>query len=202
MTLSMRSLVAAVAAMTVVAAGCGSDPETPPQPAPPDAGTQNVAPPPPPPPPPPPEPTACDATTSLGLTTMITGRAKTDAPAPMKPEGGPLCMVVPEGQTVSTQTMNLEPGHCYTVLAQGAAGVSEVDVQLILDTATALPPALAALAQNPTLAVDQETGASASIGPKQTCYAWPFPLPGLVKVVAKARTGTGPIALQVYKKKK
>lgn len=132
---------------------------------------------------------------------MITGRAAQDAPQ-MKPEGSPLCMVVPEGQTVSTQTMMLEPGHCYTVLAQGAAGVSEVDVQLVLDTSTALPPALQSMASNPTLAVDQESGASASIGPKQSCYAWPFPLPATVKIVAKARTGSGAIALQAYKKKK
>jgi hypothetical protein len=138
---------------------------------------------------------------SLALTTMIQGRAGADAPN-MKPEGGQLCMVVPEGQAAQTQTMMLEPGHCYTVLAQGAGGVTEVDLAMTLDTSTALPPALAALAANPQLAVDQESGSSASIGPKQSCYQWPFPLPGMVKISAKARTGTGPVALQVYKKKK
>jgi hypothetical protein len=202
MTFSMRCMGAAVAAVVISAgAGCGSDPEPPPQTPPNTAAVAPAPTPAPAPPPPPPQPSACDATTSLGLTTMITGRAATDAPK-MKAEGGPFCMVVPEGQTISTQTIMLEPGQCYTVLGQGAAGVTEVDLQLVLDTSTALPPALAALAAQPTLAVDQETGASASIGPKTSCYAWPFPLPGMVKVSAKARTGTGAIALQVYKKKK
>ncbi len=120
----------------------------------------------------------------------------------MKPEGGQLCMVVPEGQMAATPTMMLEPGFCYTVIGQGAGGVTEVNLQLSLDMATALPPALGALAANPVLAVDQEAGSSASIGAKQSCYAWPWPVPAMVKVNAMAKTGTGPVAVQVYKKKK
>lgn len=132
---------------------------------------------------------------------MITARSKTDAPN-MKAEGGQICMSLPEGQTVATPTMMLEPGHCYTILAQGGGGATEVDLSLALDTAAALPPALAALAANPVLAVDQESGSSASIGTKANCYAWPFPLPGMVKATAKVTKGTGPVAIQVFKKKK
>jgi hypothetical protein len=50
--------------------------------------------------------------------------------------------------------------------------------------------------------VDSETGSSASIGTKQSCYAWSFPIAGLATVTATAKTGSGPIGLQVYKKKK
>jgi hypothetical protein len=133
---------------------------------------------------------------------MLKGRAGTDAPN-MKPEGAEVCMTVPEGQSASTQVgLMLEPGHCYTVLAQGGPSVTEVELKLLLDVSGSVPPALAAMAANPTLAVDSETGSSASIGAKQSCYAWSFPIAGLAKVTATAKTGSGPISLQVYKKKK
>jgi hypothetical protein len=138
---------------------------------------------------------------SLALTTMVQGREKVEAPG-MKADGGQLCMVVPEGQTASTPTMMLEPGFCYTVIGQGAGGVTELNLALTLDMATALPPQLGALAANPTLAVDQEAGSSASIGQKTSCYAWPWPVPAMVKVNATAKTGSGPVAIQIYKKKK
>jgi len=66
----------------------------------------------------------------------------------------------------------------------------------------ALPPALAALNIKPVLAVDAETGPTGSIGAKQSCYQWPFPIPAAVKVTVKARTGTGPISAQLYSRKK
>jgi hypothetical protein len=133
---------------------------------------------------------------------MLKGRAGTDAPG-MKAEGPEACMTVPEGQSVSTQVgLMLEPGHCYTVLAQGGPGVTEVEMKLLLDVSGSVPPALAAMAANPTLAVDAEAGSSASIGAKQSCYAWSFPIAGLAKVTATAKTGSGPISVQVYKKKK
>jgi hypothetical protein len=80
--------------------------------------------------------------------------------------------------------------------------VTEVELKLLADVSNALPPALAAMAANPTLGADSETGSSASIGAKASCYAWAFPIAGLVKVTATAKTGSGPISLQVYKKKK
>lgn len=186
-------------------AGCGSKPEfatndqlpvasaaPPPAPAPSTAA-----------PPPPPAPAPCDAVQSLAMTTMFQGRAATEAPR-MQPEGTAICMVVPEGQTASGQTFMLQPGFCYTVLGQALPTVTEVDVQIELDLAGGggLPPALAALNLKPMLAVDSETGPSGAIGAKQNCYAWPWPIPAAVKVVVKARTGAGPVAAQVYSRKK
>lgn len=133
---------------------------------------------------------------------MLKGRAGADAPG-MKPEGPEVCMNVPEGQAVSTQVgLMLEPGYCYTVLAQGGPGVTEVELKLALDITGALPPALAAFAANPTLGVDSETGSSASVGGKQSCIPWSGLIAGLAKATATAKSGTGPISLQVYKKKK
>ncbi|EYF00890.1 hypothetical protein [Chondromyces apiculatus] len=146
-------------------------------------------------------PATCDAVQSLSLTTMFQGRAAAEAPK-MQPEGSPICGVVTEGQTVSGNTFVLQPGNCYTVLAQGLPTVTEVDVQLELDLAGGGAPALAALNIKPMLAVDPDTGPSGAIGAKQSCYSWPFPIPGAVKVVVKARQGSGPVAAQVYSRKK
>jgi hypothetical protein len=202
----MRRLLgtALIVVVAAAAAGCGSEPKFADEQAP-DAS----APPPAPvatdtaPPPPPAAPTPCDAVQSLAMTTMFQGRAPTEAPK-MQAEGSQICSVVPEGQTTSGQTFMLQPGFCYTVLAQALPTVTEVDVQLELDLAGggALPPGLAALNLKPMLAVDPETGPSGAIGGKQSCYQWVFPVAAAVKVVVKARTGSGPVAAQAYSRKK
>ncbi len=176
------------------AATASSTPPPPPPPPPADAGTDAA---------PAAAMTPCDAVQSLAMTTMFQGRAATEAPK-MQLEGSALCGVVPEGQTVTGQTFMVQPGYCYTVMAQALPTVTEVDVQLELDLAGggAVPPALAALNVKPMLAVDPDTGPTAAIGAKQNCYAWPFPLPAAVRVVVKARQGGGPVAAQVYSRKK
>jgi hypothetical protein len=203
-----RSLGSAwlLAALATAAMGCGAQPEFATNDALPDAG------PPPQPsasapvvpvPPPAPTVTSCDGVQSLAMTTMFQGRSPSEAPR-MQPEGGPLCSVVPEGQTVSGPTFMIQPGSCYTFLAQALPTVTEVDLQLELDLAGGgqVPPALAALSIKPVLAVDSDTGPTAAIGAKQSCYAWPFPIPATAKLVVKARTGSGPVAAQAYSRKK
>lgn len=208
--MSGRCVGAALVAMTaLVAIGCGSQPEFATTDQLPDAGaapTQAPTPPPAPPPSatvaaPPPGPAQCDAVQSLAMTTTFQGRAAAEAPR-MNPEGSPVCGVVQEGQTVSGQTFVLQPGMCYTVLAQALPTVTEVDVQLEVDLAGGGAPALAALNIKPVLAVDPDTGASAAIGAKQNCYSVAFPIPAPAKVVVKARQGSGPVAAQVYSRKK
>ncbi|AKT42749.1 hypothetical protein [Chondromyces crocatus] len=146
-------------------------------------------------------PTPCDAVQSLSMTTMFQGRATSEAPK-MQAEGSPICGVVTEGETISGNTFVLQPGNCYTVLAQALPPVTEVDVQLELDLAGGGAPALAALNIKPLLAVDPDTGPSGAIGAKQSCYSWPWPIPGSVKVTVKARQGGGPVGAQVYSRKK
>ena len=68
----------------------------------------------------------------------------------------------------------------------------------ILLCASALMPAAAQSNARAPLAVDSETGAMGTIGPKQNCYRWQLPVPAPVKVVVKARNGAGPIGAQVY----
>lgn len=198
----MAGVVLAVAGSTMFA--CSSEPQFAPQPTV-DAG---YAPPPPPPTvvdagPPPVASAPCDPVQSLAVTTMFQGRATAEAPN-MKPEGGVVCGVVQEGSSFSGQSMMLEQGYCYTVLGQSLPGVSDIDLELVIDTA-AIPPALQPFLQGQSMRIAVDSGEispTTAIGAKQNCYQWPFPIPAMVKVVAKAHTGSGPVAAQVYKKKK
>ena len=84
----------------------------------------------------------------------------------------------------------IDLGKCYTVIAQGGNGVTEVNVEI--QAAQLLPPL-----QAPVVAVDATTGPAAAITP---CWknAYPIGFPG--KVVVKAAGGAGPVAAQLYVK--
>lgn len=155
------------------------------------------------PPPAPPPVGPCDAVQSLAMTTMFQGRQKGEAPG-MQPEGAPTCSVITEGQSTSSATFMLQPGRCYTILAQALPNVTAIDLQLELDVAgTGAPPALAALAGKPLLAVGQSSGVQSAIGASQAgCYQWPWPAPAPVKVTLTAKMGAGVVAAQVFSKKK
>lgn len=192
-------ILAAFVATAAVAAGCPSEPEYPVQPS----NTVVVPPPSSTPPPPttvtPPPTGACDALAQGQFMTIFTARAPAEA-AGMQPEGSTVCGSVSEGGTISGPSFFLEQTKCYTVLANGLPNVTEVDVSLVIDaTAVGMIPALAAMAATP-LAVDSTTGAMAVIGGKP-CYKWALPVPAPVKVVVKARQGSGAIGAQVYSRK-
>lgn len=198
----LGAAVAPLAALAVVASGCGSEPKFAPEP------TLDAGPPPPPPPPvdagPPPAAASapCDPVQTLAMTTTLQGRATTEAPG-MKPEGAPLCGVVPEALPLNGPMFLLEQGYCYTFLAQSLPPVTEVDMSLEIDLSggMALAPNLAAMAQRPLL-VDTETGEKGAMASKNNCYVWPWPIPAQVKLIVKSKAGAGPVAAQVYKKKK
>jgi hypothetical protein len=184
-------------------AGCGDKPaEVPPQPMA-DAGA-DVAPAPTPTVTTPPAPVAgpCDAVQSAAMSSMFLGRAVAEAPG-MQPEGAPICNVVPEGQVATSPIFTIQQGYCYTILGGSLPPVAELDMQLEVDLAggAQMPPALAALNIKPLLMTDTEAGGTGSMGAKQSCYKWPLPIPAAVHVTLKSRTGSGPVAAQVYKKK-
>jgi hypothetical protein len=144
----------------------------------------------------------CDSTQTLAMSSMFQARAPKEAPG-MKPEGPPICFMVPEGQQAAGTTFMLEPGYCYTFLGQSLPGISAMNMQLEVDVAGAgLPPALAALNVKPVLAVDSGPGPQTGVAAGQACFLWPWPIPAMVKVVVKAHAGSGPVAAQAYKKKK
>lgn len=145
----------------------------------------------------------CDPVQTLAMTTMFQGRAAAEAPG-MQPDGAPVCGLAADGQTVSSQTFLMQPGHCYTVLAQAMPTVTEVDVQVEPDLTGggAANPALAALLRGPALMIGTGAGVMDAAGAKQTCFQWALPFPLAVKMVVKSRGGAGPIAAQAYSKKK
>lgn len=184
-------LTCAVVAVNLMAAGCKKEePVYVEQPAP----TVTT-----PPPPVTPTPVGCDPANLATFAGIFASRAPTEAPQ-MRTDGSIVCGNVAEGGTVEGPAFFLEQGSCYTVIANSLPNVTEVDVSLIVDaSAVGLPPNIVAMAATP-LAVDSETGAMGTIGPKANCYRWVLPIPAPVKVVVKARNGSGPIGAQVFKK--
>ena len=98
-------------------------------------------------------------------------------------------------------TFFAEMGKCYTIIANSLPNVTEVDVSLVIDASVAgLPGNLVEMAKTP-VAVDSETGAMGTIGPKNTCWSNKLPVPLPVKVIVKARNGAGPIGAQVFSRR-
>jgi hypothetical protein len=193
----------AVATLSLGLIACGEDPppDPPPQPT-------NTAPPPTPTPMPTadpvPEPTTgietgpCDANRTLALKTAIEGRQKAELSAHMKPEGVFRCEMVNEGGTIEVP-VTLQQGKCYSMLAGSFPNITEVDMKLVFNLTDNVPPVFQAIKDQPA-AQDSETGPTASIGRKGSCFKNPWPLPAPMKVVVTATSGAGPLAVQVYSK--
>jgi hypothetical protein len=204
MNIARRTILGVALSAATAALGCHTEPPPPPPPAPLPPPVQPVGPV----APGPGVPAgACDQAQLLASTTSMQARAAAEAPG-MKPEGAPVCGVVGEGQTVVGPIFILEPGYCYTVLGQSLPPVGQMEMVLQADlgaAAGALLPAgmtgMAQMAQSPVL-VSTTPGERVSMGEKQSCYQWAFPLPGTVKLILKSRMGGGPMAAQVYRKKK
>ena len=152
------------------------------------------------PPPPAPQAGPCDAVQLAALTTMFPVRQKDEAPG-MQAEGSPMCNVVPEGQTVTSEMFMMQQGYCYTIIGASLPTVAELDISLVGLPGAGIPLPSAQAVQLP-LMNDTTTGPNAVLGAKQDCYHYTLPIPGAARVTMKSRTGSGPVAVQVYKKKK
>lgn len=130
-----------------------------------------------------------DAVTLASLKANLDERAKTDAKG-MQPTGELFSSQLSEGGTLEGSLL-LESKKCYSVLASGGPGVSELDIQITAVPAPNMP------AVGPVLAVDNSTGALASITP---CYKNEYPLAVFAKIVVKSTRGAGPVAAQAYAK--
>lgn len=177
------------------ATSCSSEPEVPVTPVP-DAGTTTTT---------TPEPVdagptvqtgPCDSVMSLALQTAIKSREKEELSYGMKPDGTLACSQVAEGTSTALRLM-LQTGKCYTFIAESFPNVTEVEVQMKLDMGDTPPPLLAQFGAVP-MAVDQDQGPRATVGRKDGCYRWEFPLPAPVRVEVTARAGSGPVAVQAY----
>ena len=121
------------------------------------------------------------------VTPVLAGMASTEAPG-MKPDGSPFAGQFKEGDTLE-QAINIQAGKCYTIVGASIAGIVELDIQLVAQTAP-LPPVV--------LAQDSTTGPTATLGGKAQCFRNPLPIGGPGKVILKATKGAGLAAAQVF----
>jgi hypothetical protein len=136
-------------------------------------------------------PAPVDPALAATLTPLLTQLGASQVVAGSKPLGTAQVGNVGGPQVLEQQIM-LQPNKCYSVVAVGAPPITELNVQFL---AVTVIPGMA-----PVLAVDQDTGASATLGKKPNCYKWALPLPAAVKVVVSAAAGQGLAGAQVYEK--
>jgi hypothetical protein len=188
------------AALALGVMACGDEPvETPPQPVPdpvvPAPTPDPVV------PAPVPQPTVqtgpCDAQMTLSLKTAIEGRHARELGGSMKAEGAFRCEYVPEGGKI-TVPVTIQQG-CYTILAHSFPNVTEIQLYLKPNLGPNPTPPLSAFV-NQVIAEDSETGPTGAIGKAPNCFKNPLPVPFPMMVEMVAKTGAGPIAVQVYSK--
>lgn len=125
---------------------------------------------------------------AMAADAVLTGLATQEAAG--QAEGTAFAGQFQEGQTLE-QPINLQPGKCYTVLAASIGPVTELDVMLQAQLPP-LPPS--------TVAQDQGSGPTATLGGKAGCWKYPLPVPGPAKVVLRVTKGSGMAAAKVYVK--
>jgi hypothetical protein len=139
----------------------------------------------------PPPAATTDPAAAAAIQPMLTQLASTQTVAGSKALGAAFVGNVGGAQTLEQQIM-LQPNKCYSAVAVGMPPISELNVQFV---AVTIIPGMA-----PVLATDQDTGPSATLGKKPTCYKWALPLPVAVRVVVTAAGGQGLAAAQVFEK--
>lgn len=131
-----------------------------------------------------------DPNLAAAATVPLMAFANSEAPG-MQKEGGMVAASFQEGQSME-QSLTIQPGKCYTVVAVGA-GIQEVDITMV--AVTPIP------GQNPQLGKDTTSGAQASLGGKGNCIKLAIvPFPVQAKYVVTATKGAGVAAAQLYVK--
>jgi hypothetical protein len=137
-------------------------------------------------------PQRLDPAAAAAVTPALVELGKKEVQPGAKPVGEALVGNFGTGQSLEVP-IQLQPNKCYSVVAMGLPPVTEVMVELQLTT---IIPGMA-----PVLAVDQDTGPTAVLGRKATCYKWMFGvIPAPAKVVVKVTGGSGLVAAQAYEK--
>ncbi len=119
----------------------------------------------------------------------LTRRAETDA-AGMQMDGDLIASKLAPGQVLE-QEFRLQPGRCYTLIAVGGAGVTELDASF-----ETFGPVRS---KTTVLAADSLTGTTAVVGPGAACFAWKPDLNSTpAKFVLRVRGGDGVVVSQLY----
>lgn len=135
-----------------------------------------------------------DPSLAAAATTVLGGLASTNAPG-ASPVGVVMAGNFQQGQTLE-QTLNMEPGKCYTVVG------SSIGVQQLDATATAVTP-LPGLSPQFGSATGKAgvAGSQVVMGPKDKCLKLALsPIAVPMKVTITAAKGAGLAAAQIYAK--
>lgn len=87
------------------------------------------------------------------------------------------------------QEIRLEPGRCYTLVAVGDDGITELDAEI-----SRMNPVRG---KGDTIAADTSTGPTAIIG-GGTCFTFDGKTPTAARFILRARAGTGVAVSQLY----
>ncbi len=131
------------------------------------------------------------AVPSAVVTALMSPLASKFAPG-MQPEGQPLVANLAEGQHAE-MTVNMIAGKCYTVIGASPAAFGVKTLELNLLT----PPFFTMSAGKSSSKTNE---AVIGGGTNPTCPITPFPVPYKIDVLAKS--GAGPVGVQVYSKNK
>jgi hypothetical protein len=113
--------------------------------------------------------------------------ARTQVPPGAKPVGNIIVANFPTGGQLTKQ-VTLTLNKCYSVVAAGVPGVTEVNVKLM--------PVVPML---PALAEDKTTGPLATLGANPNCYKQMF-ISAQANLVIEVPQGLGLVGVQVYEK--
>jgi hypothetical protein len=136
--------------------------------------------------------TPLDPATAQVVTSLIAPLAATAAAPGAKPVGAAIAGNVAQGQSLE-QTVQMNPGKCYTIVGAGVPTIQNLDIQLV--PSIAIPGMPAAV-----VAADSSQGSTAIVGQQPNCYKWALPMGGTMKVVVSVSAGQGMAAAQVFEK--
>jgi len=136
--------------------------------------------------------TPLDPATAQVVTSLIAPLAATAAAPGAKAVGAAIAGNFAQGQSLE-QTVQMNPGKCYTIVGAGVPTIQNLDIQLV--PSIAIPGLPAAV-----VAADSSQGSTAIVGQQPNCYKWALPMGGTMKVVVTVSAGQGMAAAQVFEK--
>ena len=136
--------------------------------------------------------TPLDPATAQVVTSLIAPLAASAAAPGAKAVGAAIAGNFTQGQSLD-QTVQMNPGKCYTIVGVGVPTIQNLDIQLV--PSIAIPGLPAAV-----VAADSTQGSTAIVGQQPNCYKWALPMGGTMKVVVTVSAGQGMAAAQVFEK--
>ena len=136
--------------------------------------------------------TPLDPATAQAVTSLIAPLAASAAAPGAKAVGAAIAGNFTQGQSLD-QTVQMNPGKCYTIVGVGVPTIQNLDIQLV--PSISIPGLPAAV-----VAADNTVGANAIVGQQPNCYKWALPMGGTMKVVVTVSAGQGMAAAQVFEK--